>query len=178
MSHPQQIQFVSSVRASFPKYFTAGKVLEIGSLNINGSVRQFFDNCDYIGIDVGAGRDVDIVCEGHKYEADAETFDTVISCECFEHNPHWAETFHNMINLCKTGGLVIMTCATTGRPEHGTTRTSPADSPLTVGKGWEYYKNLTEEDFNNIINASEVFTSHNYSVNPQSHDLYFWGIKK
>jgi len=178
MSHPQQLYFVSSIRAVFPKQFTNSKVLEIGSLNINGSVRQFFDNCDYTGIDVGDGRDVDIVCEGHVYDAPVETFDTVISCECFEHNPHWAETFLNMIRLCKSGGLIVMTCATTGRAEHGTTRTSPLDSPLTIGKGWEYYKNLIEDDFNNIINASDIFASHNYSVNPASQDLYFWGIKK
>ena len=50
MSHQQQLIFVASVKDQFPEYFSQTKVLEVGSLNINGSVRQFFNNPDkYIG---------------------------------------------------------------------------------------------------------------------------------
>jgi hypothetical protein len=42
MSHQQQLDFVASVKAQFPEYFSQAKVLEVGSLDINGSVRQFF----------------------------------------------------------------------------------------------------------------------------------------
>jgi hypothetical protein len=33
--------------------------------------------------------------------------------------------------VLRPGGVLILTCATTGRHEHGTTRTSPAMSPST-----------------------------------------------
>lgn len=178
MSHTQQMNFVQSIKNRFPQYFTNTKVLEIGSLNINGTVRIFFSNCDYTGIDVGPGYCVDIVCEGQKYTDPDNSFDTVLSCECFEHNPYWVETFTNMVRMCKFDGLVLMTCATTGRPEHGTSRTSPQDSPLTVRSGWEYYKNLTEQDVRDNIDLDGLFKTFEFSVNTMSHDLYFIGIKK
>ena len=43
------------------------------------------------------------------------SFDVVISCECFEHNPYWRETFLNMTRVLRPGGLFVLTCATTGR---------------------------------------------------------------
>ncbi len=176
MSHPQQMAYIQSLRQRFPVAFTGKKVLEVGSLNINGSVRSFFLACDYTGIDVGAGKDVDIVCEGQKYDAPDNSFDTTISCECFEHNPYWAETFANMIRMTKPGGLVIFTCATTGRREHGTTRTTPQDSPLTVGLQWDYYRNLTAADFKEKFDFEKLFKVHEFAVNPSAADLYFWGV--
>lgn len=158
--------------------FFQKKVLEVGSLNINGSIRQFFAYCDYLGIDVGPGKDVDLVCEGQTLDHPDNTYDTVGSCECFEHNPYWVETFVNMHRMCKPGGLVFMTCATTGRPEHGTTRTSPADSPLTIGIGWDYYKNLTEQDFKDKLDIDSMFSEYKFEVGSPHADLYFYGIKR
>lgn len=178
MSHHQQLSYIKTLKEKFPKNFSNSKVLEIGSLDINGSIRQFFSNCEYIGVDVGEGPGVDVVCEGQNYKNEPNSFDTVVSCECFEHNPYWVETFLNMISLCKKDGVVIMTCATTGRKEHGTTRTSPADSPLTIGKGWDYYRNLTEEDFRSNFNLDLLFKKYEFSSNSSSKDLYFWGIKE
>lgn len=150
--------------------------MEVGSLNINGTVRQFFSVDEYIGIDVGEGPGVDVVVGGHEYE-DERNFDCTISCECFEHNPFWKETFLNMVRLTRTNGLVIFTCATTGRPEHGTERTTPQDSPLTIAKGWSYYRNLTRKDFTSAINMASLFFDYRFSVDEQACDLYFWGIK-
>jgi len=64
MAHQQQFDFIQSLVLKFPEQFSDKKVLEVGSLNINGSIRQFFTECDYLGIDVGPGVDVDLVCEG------------------------------------------------------------------------------------------------------------------
>ena len=177
MSHAQQLTFVSSVKESYPSFFSNAKVLEVGSLDINGSVRQFFTDCDYLGIDVGQGRGVDLVCEGQNYNGEPNSFDTAISCECFEHNPHWVATFNNMIRVVKPEGLIVMSCATTGRKEHGTSRTSPKDSPLSIKNGWEYYLNLTEEDFRYYIDLS-VFSVYEFSTNDTTKDLYFYGILK
>lgn len=178
MSHIQQQHYIQSIKNLFPLFFQNSKVLEIGSLDINGSVRSFFNNCDFIGIDVGEGKGVDVVCEGQNYKGDNNSFDVTISCECFEHNPYWFETFTNMYRMCKQEGLLLFTCATTGRPEHGTSRTSPKKSPLTIAKGWDYYKNLTENDFVKSFNFLENFSEYQFSTNLESFDLYFYGIKK
>ncbi len=79
-------------------------MLEIGSLDVNGTVRQHFEKCDYRGLDVAEGPGVDIVCQAQDYDAPIGSFDTVVCCEVMEHNPHWAETFANMLRLCQPGG--------------------------------------------------------------------------
>jgi SAM-dependent methyltransferase len=170
MSHQQQLDFIKSVKDQLPEYFKGTKVLEVGSLNINGSVRQFFEPDQYIGCDLGEGAGVDIVCRGHELPYANESFDVVISCECFEHDKHWEKTFQKMIDLARKGGLVIFSCATIGRPEHGTTRTSPADAPFTN----DYYRNLREEDFDQFKSS---FDSYRFSQCLRPRDLYFWGLK-
>lgn len=171
MAHPQQFQFVEVIKGAYPSNFYKAKVLEVGSLNINGTIRILFQDCDYLGIDVGEGKDVDYVCQGQDLDDPDETYDTTISCECFEHNPYWKETFENMHRMTKKGGLVIFSCATTGRAEHGTRRTSPSDAPLIP---WDYYRNLTEQDFN----VEGMFSIYEFASQHETHDLYFYGVKK
>tara|TARA_B100000427_G_C15406327_1_gene549934 strand:+ start:150 stop:746 length:597 start_codon:yes stop_codon:yes gene_type:complete len=198
MAHYYQREFVKYVKNNNEDFFSDKKVLEVGSLNINGTVRDLFNDCDYMGIDVGEGKGVDVVCSGHEYDASDETFDVVCSTECFEHNPYWAETFANMIRMVKGGGLVFFTCASIGRPEHGTTRTTPQDSPLTIkNMNWDYYLNLEENDFRDIFEESfdEVFETYEFHSTVEDNktpfienlikksphfaeDLYFWGIVK
>ena len=179
MAHKQQFDFVNNIKKEYPHFFNNKKVLEVGSLNINGSVRDIFSNCDYTGIDVGAGPGVDIVIGGHEHDAPDNTYDVVISCECFEHNKEWVKTFRNMHRMCKERGMIIMTCATNGRPEHGTTRVNAHDSPLTVVNGWEYYKNLNQYDFYREFAMDDMFhgfyfdTAHRYGF---LNDLYFFGM--
>ena len=178
MAHLEQFQFIATVKAAFPGFFSAARTLEIGSLDINGSVRRLFDGGTYIGLDVAPGRGVDIVCKGQDFHAPDNSFDTVISCEAMEHNPEWKPTMVNMIRLCRPGGLVVMTCATTGRKEHGTTRTSPDDSPLTIGLGWEYYQNLTERDFRNALALEHNLEIVAFFANWASRDIYMVGFKR
>lgn len=176
MAHQEQLEFIASMKKLSPGHFEGGRVLEIGSLDINGTVRSFFSGCDYVGIDVAAGPGVDVACQGQDFDAPAASFDTVISCEVMEHNPHWKETFLNMIRLAKPDGLILMTCGTLGRPEHGTTRTNPEASPLTVSKGWEYYRNLTEADFTSNGLTGSLGTAA-FMTNWLAYDLYFAGSK-
>ena len=171
MSHQSQLDFVGGVKAYFPEFFAGGRVLEIGSLNINGTVRDFFVNSEeYVGCDLGEGRGVDIVCAGHELAYADGYFDVAISCECFEHDKNWRKTFSKMVDLVRVGGLVIFSCATTGRQEHGTTRTSPADAPFTN----DYYMNLEAGHFGLLVKR---FSQHEFSENQSPRDLYFWGIK-
>lgn len=172
MSHPNQLQFVKSVKEFYPHLFTKTSVLEIGSLNINGSVRQFFEGCNYLGVDLGPGLDVDMVCQGHLLPFTDDSFDVVISCECLEHDKHWAETFKKMCALSKN--LVIMTCATIGRAEHGTFTKDSDAAPFTN----DHYRNLSIHDFVNLVDFHRIFKDFGFVINSESHDIYFWGKKQ
>jgi SAM-dependent methyltransferase len=153
------------------------KVIEIGSYDVNGSIRGLFGEVAYLGVDLIEGPNVDIVCEGDKVAYPDGAYDISISCECFEHNPNWSATFLNMCRMTKEGGLVIFTCASTGRAEHGTTRTSPKSSPGTQALGWDYYKNLTQADFETVADLSALFSEHFVLSNAYSCDLYFAGYR-
>lgn len=175
MAHLQQFRFINFVKEVLPEYFHDKKILEIGSLNINGSVRNFFTECDYLGVDVSVGKDVDVVSNGEDFNGKASSFDVVISCECMEHNPSYEKTFLNMIRLVSPNGLVVMTCATYGRPQHGTIESEPASSPLTLNLGQNYYKNLIQEDFN-IIAFDRFFCDYFFVTDYSGNDLYFVGL--
>lgn len=177
MAHAEQLNFVKCIKQHFNKYFEGSRVLEVGSLDINGSVRSLFTGCDYTGVDVAQGKGVDLVCEGQMLDFPSGYFDTVISCEAMEHNPYWVETTANMFRLCRKGGVVIISCATHGRREHGTTRTNPNDSPLTLQLGWDYYRNLSEQDFMKAFPLDSWFSSFKFFRNWNSYDLLFVGIR-
>jgi len=73
----------------------------------------------------------------------------------------------------------LFTCASTGRPEHGTRRTSPHDSYGTsVGLKdmQDYYKNLTCNDLNEVLNLNSLFICWDTYYNDEIKDLYFVGI--
>ena len=173
MAHTEQQQFCNSVKDKFPQSFKKVSVLDIGSLDINGNNRYLFEDYSYIGVDLGEGKNVDVICRGHEYKTE-ERFDTIISTECFEHDEYWVETINNIIQHLKSGGLFLFTCATEGRPEHGTKRTSPADAPF-VG---DYYRNLTEGIMKGEIDFDKYFSEYQFSNRQNPADLYFWGIKK
>lgn len=127
MAHQEQAEWCKLVKHAHPEFFIGTKVLDIGSLDINGNNRYLFEQCDYTGIDIGDGPNVDLVIKGHLHRTDIDNnYDVVISTECFEHDEYWELTLKNVINnLLKNGGLFLFSCAAPGRPEHGTKKTSP-----------------------------------------------------
>jgi SAM-dependent methyltransferase len=178
MAHVQQQAFVAEVKSLFPEFFEGTKVLEVGSWICNDTVRKHFRACDYIGADVAAGAGVDLAVPGQNLALPSESFDVVISCECFEHNPFWLETFLNMARMLRPGGLFILTCATVGRGEHGTARTSREASLTALEGHCDYYRNLTRRDFEARISLQNHFSDFLFVTNRYSKDLYFAGCKR
>lgn len=83
--------------------------------------------------------------------------------------------------MLKEDGLFLFTCASTGRKEHGTRRTTPHDSYGTIGNindMSDYYKNLTEKDLNEVLNLNDLFSVWDTYYCYDSKDLYFLGLKK
>lgn len=172
MAHKDQVDFLLKIKKKFPEKFENCSVIDIGSLDINGNNHYLFKEYTYIGIDIGEGNNVDVICRAHEYETENK-FDIVISTECLEHDEFYYLTIKKMFELTKSGGLMIITCATEGRPEHGTKRTSPNDAPF-VG---DYYKNLNIDDIKSHLNTDQ-FELFEFEINYHHKDLYFYGIKK
>jgi SAM-dependent methyltransferase len=93
-----------------------GKVLEIGSLNVNGKMKNFYK--DYTGIDMRSGDNVDAIAIGKELPFKDETFDKVLSLESFEHDSEFWLTIKEMVRVLKIGGKIIVTARGIGFPKH------------------------------------------------------------
>jgi len=155
-------------------HFRNKKVLEVGSQDINGNNNYLFQNCDVLRIDLGEGRNVDLVCHGADLDHESESYDSIISTEAFEHDSRFDETLKNIIRLLKSGGLFVFTCAGPSRREHGTTKHSRRASPHTN----DFYQNRTEGEVRQIINVDDIFKSYEFRSIREGADLQFQGVKK
>jgi len=181
MAHKEQRDYFIEVKNKFPEYFEGKKVLDIGSLDINGNNRHLFTNCEYIGLDIAEGNNVDVVSLAHEYSVEDGSFDLIVSNDCFEHDMFYEKTFKNIVRLLKPNGFFLFTCKTTGSLEHGTLNSDGGfSSPLTIQyPEWEnYYKNITEEDVRNSIEVDNIFEKYEFSILEVTSDIRFWGIKK
>ena len=179
--HIQARDFTLFVKQILGNYFINKRVLDVGSGDINGNNQFLFENCVYDGNDVIQASNVTVVSKTKDLPFTDNTFDTIISTECFEHDPDYKESFIKIYSMLKPDGLFCFTCASTGRGEHGTRRTSPGESYGTIGNladMVDYYKNLTEIDLNDVLSLNVLFSSWDTYYNNESKDLYFVGIKK
>ena len=176
MSHPEQTKFITDCLSIIKNDFNKPDVLEVGSFNVNQLVnyRKFIGNCDYLGIDLIKGPGVDLVLKGENINKLNKKFDIIISAECFEHAENWKDIFRQMIENIKENGYIVLTIASKGRLEHGTSRTINSDSP---GTG-DYYKNLTRRDFFKNFKIDILFEDSFFFYNIHSCDLYIILRKK
>jgi hypothetical protein len=182
MSHKAQIDFCKKIQNEFSEYFKNKDVVDCGSLDINGNNRYLFlidDSASgtYIGVDVGEGNNVDIVSPVHELSIESNSIGFVISTEMLEHDMYYEKSLLNMVRILEPSCMLLFTCATTGRAEHGTRRTSPSDAPLLNGEWSDYYKNLTEADIRAIPGFIEQFETVSFEVHEGHKDLMFYGIK-
>jgi SAM-dependent methyltransferase len=115
---PQILEWIAGAKARHigkPK-----RVLEVGSLDVNGSPRPIFSDAEeYIGVDQSSGRSVDLVCSAHDLlEYFKEPFDLIMCCEMLEHDDQPLLTIRNIRSLLKKGSYLLVTSPANGFPEH------------------------------------------------------------
>jgi len=178
MSHPEQLGFFAAVADANQALLDGARIIEIGSYDVNGSVRALFAPArEYVGVDLSEGPGVDVVAFGHEITDPDGSYDLALSGECFEHDSNWAATFANMARLTRPGGLTAFTCASRGRPEHGTARTDLTLSPGTQSRGIDHYRNLEAADFADLP-LDDWFSEWKFWYLPTSFDLYFAGVRR
>lgn len=104
---PDSQRQVQEFAAKYADRIPGSIILEIGSQNINGSCRPFFQGAKfYFGIDVLPGPEVDIVLiDPYKFPFVDGFFDFVISANCLEHCTRPWETVKEAARVLKPGGL-------------------------------------------------------------------------
>lgn len=119
-------------------------VLEVGSRDVNGTVRHLFPNATrYVGVDIAEGPSVDIVCDAAELDL-GETFDVVVSTEVLEHAERWRDIVRRCAAHLNDGGRLSLTAAAPGRGPHGA---GGAPSP----PEGEWYENVDPDDLRAVL---------------------------
>src|SRR5262245_27728467 len=89
-------------------------VLEVGSRDINGSLRPYIASLgprSYVGVDSERGPGVDEVCPAEQliHRFGSESFDLVISTEMLEHVRDWRAVVSNLKRTVRPGGTLLFT---------------------------------------------------------------------
>lgn len=157
------------VSAHLPDHYDC--VIEVGSLDINGGVRDLLDpSAHYLGIDRQSGPGVGLVGDFCDFDwtetSDHEIrdrpgsfrlrlFDLVLCCEVLEHTSKWREIVAHAATVMRSGGTLIVTCATHGRAPHS----ARSEAPI---KPDEFYENIDKADLD--AELAKHFASHTSEV--------------
>ena len=93
-------------------------VLEVGSYNVNGTVRPFFSEGSYVGVDMRKGPGVDVVAVANALPFRPASFDVVLCLEMLEHDPQPWDSFPEMARVLKYGGTMLLSTRGIGFPLH------------------------------------------------------------
>ena len=161
--HPGAFEFIG-------RYATTEeiRVIEIGSRDINGSVRCHFPGAKWTGLDRIAGPSVDVVCDACDYAPEVRA-EMCICCEVLEHAANWRQIIEAAWRFLRPGGTLLVTCAGPGRVVH---------SGIDGGRlrPEEYYANIASADLSASLQR-QGFSVHAIVDNFHTHDVYACAIK-
>lgn len=112
--HPEARRWIEGQVAQSGPFVS---VLEIGSRNINGGVRDLFPNSVFEGVDLVEGDGVDFVCDA-SVSLPSGPYDAAMCFEVFEHTAAWPQILANVYDVLMPDGVLILTMAGPGRAPH------------------------------------------------------------
>lgn len=140
------------------------RVLDVGGQNINGTAHDWFTHPEttVTTLDV---ENADVIADARSWQPD-RLFDVVMATEVFEHVEDWRAVLDTMrAALDPTGpGVLLATCASTGRPAHGATG-APLPAP------GEWYGNVDPGD---LTAALHGFPWREVRYQTPPGDAYLW----
>lgn len=142
-------------------------ILDLGGRDINGTIHALFTH-PVTTVDIEAGRGVDIVADAADWEPD-QPYEVVLCTEVFEHTPRWRDIIATASKALNPGGVLLVTCATEGRPPHGAATDLPVEG--------EFYENIREQDLRDAL--ADWFDSGVETRDGMftADDLYAWAIR-
>lgn len=118
--HPAVQDFVT--QALTAEHVAGKRVLEVGSYDVNGSVRPYIESLDpaeYLGVDAGPGPSVDRVVDCEQLCSQVgNDWDIVISTEMLEHVKDWQTCMAQLAEAVTPNGHLIVTTRSPGFPYH------------------------------------------------------------
>lgn len=158
-------RFLGETVARYPEFQQNVRVLEIGSYNINGTARDHFSECSYIGADWRPGPGVDQVGLAHELAFPDGSFDVVLSVETLEHDFYWRETLAAMRRMLRPGGLFMLTVASFDFPQH----------ELDCASRPGYYHNVMPDELLPALGELEL---EQVDYREQDNGLFYAGFKR
>jgi SAM-dependent methyltransferase len=99
------------------KEFQSGRVVDIGSQDINGSLKEATPSrFVYIGVDYAPGKNVEIILEDPYLFPLADNYcEITVSSSVFEHSEFFWMTFLEMVRITKPGGYIYINAPSKGK---------------------------------------------------------------
>lgn len=162
--HAEARLFVERVVADY--VIVPSHVVEYGSRDINGSVREYFiaDSLTFTGIDIIPGKGVDVVADAGVWRP-PEPVDVIICCEVLEHTDRAQRIVNNACASLAVGGFIVITCACDSRAPH-----SASDGGKL--REDEYYRNVDAFAMWANLEARDEFSVEEFEVHRGRGDLY------
>jgi SAM-dependent methyltransferase len=122
-------QFFDCYGPSIQQDQTDVTVIEIGSQDVNGSIRSCCpERFKYVGVDFVAGKGVDVVLDDpYSLPFPDQSVDVVLSSSCLEHSEMFWLTFLEILRVLKPSGLCYLNV-----PSNGSFHRYPVDC-------WRFY---------------------------------------
>lgn len=99
------------------QHLLTAPVLDVGSYDVNGHVRDLCPT-PYIGCDIVAGPNVDVVYDGRTLPAEDGSKATVVCLEVFEHCADPCRLAAEIVRVLKPGGTALITARGCGFDYH------------------------------------------------------------
>lgn len=146
--HVGNRNWLDDLQARFAQQIAGAALLEIGSLNINGSARECLHPARWVGVDrLRCGRndcrscrghgggeptaglesastinswscDVDVRCDAIETHFEPGEFDLLLSTSMIEHDPAWRASLTHNLPWLRRGGLFFLSWGAEGNTHH------------------------------------------------------------
>ena len=114
--HPSALRNAKDFFEVYAKNIEGGTVLDIGSQDVNGSLRQVVPSrFKYVGVDFEKAKNVDVVLENpYVFPFADEAADILITSSCLEHSEFFWLTWLEILRVVKPNGLIYINVPSEG----------------------------------------------------------------
>lgn len=114
--HPTAMAGAAEFFLKYSGEFVEPTIVEIGSQDVNGSLREVAPPCKYVGLDFQPAKGVDIVLEdAYHFPLEDNYAHIVITSSCFEHSEMFWLTFLEGVRILKDNGLFYINAPSRGQ---------------------------------------------------------------